>query len=52
MTYRVTHHHQQGARLAWNDSLFETVEHVDHSWPETERIPLPEVEEIEQEPAQ
>lgn len=48
MTLRIVHPRQQGARLAWSDSMFEQVDYVEHTPPaQIEEIPQPEVSELQ-----
>lgn len=48
MTLRIVHPLQQGARLAWSDSMFEQVDYVEHKPPaQIEEIPQPEVRELQ-----
>lgn len=48
MTLRIVHPRQQGARLAWSDSMFEQVDYVEHKPPaQIEEIPQPVVRELQ-----
>ena len=48
MTLRIVHPRQQGARLAWSDSMFERVESIEQPAPAAiEEIPQPEVTELQ-----
>lgn len=48
MTLRLVHPMQQGSRLSWRDSLFETVPMVSaEDTQPAELVPVPEVAELE-----